>query len=93
MDWREKLLWGGVGLVVISWGLEIFNVWPILLAHLSRSNWITVALIYPAALVSIMAAYKSAPQRANVRGQILLATVLVLISWSATFSLIGKVGR
>jgi hypothetical protein len=93
MGWREKLLWGGVGLVVISWGLEIFNVWPLLLARLSWSNWLTVALIYPAALVSMVGAYKSAPQRANLRGQILLATVFVLISWSATFSLIGKVGR
>ena len=93
MDWREKMLWGGVGLVVISWGIEIFDVWQVLLTHLSPGNWITVALIYPGTLVSMIGAYKSAPQGANLRGQILLATVFVLISWSAAFSLIGKVGR
>ena len=46
MDWREKVMWIGLGLVVISLGLEILDVWPILVAHLSTANWITAALIH-----------------------------------------------
>jgi len=51
MNWREKVMWGAVGLVLVSWGLEIFDVWSLLIAHLTRSNWITCVLIYPAALL------------------------------------------
>lgn len=93
MNWREKVMWGAVRLVLVSWGLEIFDVWSLLIAHLTRSNWITCVLIYPAALLGLMAASTNAPKGTRPRVQVLLATAIVIMSWSWTFSLIGKVGR
>jgi len=71
MNWREKVMWGAVGLVLVSWGLEIFDVWSLLIAHLTRSNWITCVLIYPAALLGLMAASTNAPKGTRPRVQVL----------------------
>lgn len=38
MEWREKLICIGLGLVLISLGLVIFDVWSLLVVHLTRSN-------------------------------------------------------
>ena len=93
MDWREKVMWIGLGLVVISLGLEILDVWPILVAHLSTANWITAALIHLAPLIILIEAYRNAPKGARAQVQVLLATVFVIMSWSYDFSLMGKIGR
>ena len=93
MDWREKVMWGAVGLVLVSWGLEIFDVWSLLIAHLTRSNWITCVLIYPAVLLGLIGASTNASKGTMPRVQMLLVTAIVIMSWSWTFSLIGKVGR
>jgi hypothetical protein len=73
-------------------GLEIYNVRPILAAHLTRNNWIMLALIHSAVLLSLMGVYANTPKGTRLGGQTLLATVLVLISWSMNLSLIGKIG-
>jgi uncharacterized protein YhhL (DUF1145 family) len=91
MDWREKLVWFGLCLVLVSWGLELFSVWPVLAAHLNRANWAMLVLIHPAALLSLMGAYANAPQGTKARGQVLLAAVIVIISWSQDFALMGKI--
>ena len=61
MDWREKVMWGAVGLVLVSWGLEIFDVWSLLIADLTRSNWITCVLI--CRLLGLIGASTNASQR------------------------------
>jgi hypothetical protein len=45
---REKLMLAGLFLVLISWGLQILDDWPVLVAHLTPTNWIVIALVHPA---------------------------------------------
>ncbi|HZW97081.1 MAG TPA: hypothetical protein VFF64_29315 [Candidatus Eremiobacteraceae bacterium] len=92
MDTREKLMWCAFCLVFVAWGLELFAVWSVLAAHLNRSNWIMIVLIHPAALLALIAAYANAPTGTPARAQALLATVIVIISWSQDFYLMGKIG-
>ena len=91
MDWREKLIWVALGLVLISWGLELFSVWPVLAEHLNRLNWAMLVLIHPAGLLALMSAYSNAPQGSKGRGPVLLAALIVIISWSQDFALMGKI--
>lgn len=92
MDWREKLVWGGLFLVLISWGLELFAVWSVLTAHLTWSNWMMIVLIHPAVLLTLIGAYFNTPKGTTARVQVLTAAVFVIISWSQNFALMGKIG-
>jgi hypothetical protein len=93
MDWREKLIWVGLGLVLISWGLVIVDVWSVLMAHLTKNNWIMLALVYPAVLLALISVYHNTPKGTRLRGQVLFATTAVIISWAEVFALIGKIGH
>ena len=89
---REKWSVAALCLVLIAWGLQLFHVWPVLVAHLSPSNWIMIALIQPAALLALIGVYARVPKDTAVRWEVVLATVLVIMSWSMNLSLVGKIG-
>lgn len=93
MNWREKLIWVVLVLVLIAWGLVIFDVRSVLMAHLTKYNWLMIAFIYPGAFLALIAAYRSAPQGTRVRGQVPIAIVSVIISWAVAFALMGRIGR
>jgi len=86
----EKWILASLCLVLISWVLEIFDKWPVLAAHLKPINWIMIALIHLAALLVLIGAYASTPKATSARRQVLLAAVVVVISWSMYISLIAK---
>ncbi len=92
MKWTEKLSLASLCLVLISWGWEISDNWSPLVAHLTSSNWIILVLVYVGVLLVLVGAYAKAPKGTPARLQVVVATVLVIISWSAHLSLIGKVG-
>jgi hypothetical protein len=92
MKWTEKLSLVSLCLVLISWGWEISDNWPLLVAHITRSTWIILVLVPVGVFLMLAGAYAKAPKGTPARLQIVLATVLVIISWSADLSLIGKVG-
>lgn len=69
MSWREKLIWVVLGLVLISWGLVIFDVRSVLMAHLTKYNWLMIAFIYPGAFLALIAAYRSAPKEREYEGK------------------------
>jgi hypothetical protein len=93
VEWREKLIWVGLGLVLISWGWVIVDVWSVLTAHLTRNNWIMLALVYPAVLVGLIGTYHNSPKGTRLREQVLFATTAVIISWAEVFALIGKIAH
>jgi len=93
MEWQKKLIWVALALVLISWGVVLFDVWSVLTAHLDKNNWMTLALIYPGASLALIGAYRGTLQGTRVGGQVLLAIVLVILSWSVAFALMGKIGR
>ena len=92
MKWTEKLSLASICLVLISWGWEISDNWSLLVAHITSSNWMILVLVHVGVLLMLVGTYAKAPKGTPVRLQIVLATVLVIISWSADSSLIGKVG-
>jgi hypothetical protein len=92
MKWTEKLSLASLFLVLISWGWEISDNWSLLVAHITSSNWIILVLVHVGVFLVLVGAYAKAPKGTPARLQIVLATVLVIISWSADLSLIGKVG-
>jgi hypothetical protein len=92
MDWREKWTSAAFFLVLIAWGVEISQVWPVLVAHLTPNNWIMIALIHLAVLLALIAAYGKAPKGTPARSDVLLITVFVIISWAMNLSLMGKIG-
>jgi len=69
MDWREKLAWGALCLVLIGWGLVILGAWPVLSTHLTTGNWIVIALLHAAVLLGLAGLYanthKSTPSRSR----------------------------
>lgn len=92
MKWTEKLCLASLCLVLISWGWEISNNWSLLVAHLTSSNWIVLVLVSIGVPLVLVGAYSKTPKGSPARLQVVVATVLVIISWSAYLSLIGKVG-
>jgi hypothetical protein len=51
-----------------------------------------LVLIQLAVLLALISAYANAPKGTSARLEALLATVLVIISWSMNLSLMGKIG-
>jgi hypothetical protein len=92
MNWGEKLSWVGLCLVLISLGMAIINVWPVLVAHLTTSDLIVTAVTYASVLLSLSGLYltvaKGKPARADVR----VVIVFMILSWSMSLSLMGKIG-
>jgi len=93
VELREKVGLAALCLVIVSWGLEIFDTWPLLVAHLTRGNWIALALMHAATLLLLIGVYAQAVKGTRTRREALLATIFAIISWSMDFSLIGKIGR
>lgn len=92
MKWTEKLSMASLCLILISWGWEISDNWSLLVAHITSTNWIILVLVHVGVFLMLVCAYAKAPKGTSARLQIVLAIVLVIISWSAGLSLIGKVG-
>jgi hypothetical protein len=92
MEWREKLSLVSLCLVLIAWGLEFFEHWSVLVAHLTPSNWMMIALFHSAVLLSLIGVYARAPKGTPARWQALQVAVVVIITWAADFSLMGKIG-
>ena len=92
MDWKEKLMLTAVCMVLIPWGLEIVSVWPVLVAHLTPTNWIVIALVHPPVLWFLIGLYAKTPEGTPARLHFLGATGLVIMSWTMNYSLMGKIG-
>jgi hypothetical protein len=89
---REKLMLAGLCGVLISWGLQILDDWPVLVARLTTTNWIVIALDHPAVLGALIGLYANTPKGTPARSQVLAVTALVIMSWSINYSLMGKIG-
>jgi hypothetical protein len=92
MNWTEKGSLASICLVLISWGWEISDNWSLLVAHITSSSWIVLVIVHVGVLLMLVGAYAKAPEGTPARLTVVQATVLVIISWSADLSLIGKVG-
>jgi len=92
MNWREKGSWAALCLVLIGFGLAVIGVWPVLVAHLTTSNWIMLAIIYPAVLFSLSGLYARVPKDTPARSEVLLAAVVMITNWSINLFLMGKIG-
>ncbi len=90
MKKQEKWILGSLCLVLISWGVEIFDKWPVLVAHLTPISWIMIAMIHVAALLGLIGVYRNVPEGTPLRWQVLLTAVIVIISWSMYLSLLGR---
>jgi len=89
----EKLGWALLCLALLSWGVEIFDKWRLLVAHLTPASWITLALMHPVVLLWLIIVYTGTPKGTPARLKVLPAAAFVIISWSMDLSLIsGKVG-
>jgi hypothetical protein len=89
---REKLMLAGLFLALIAWGLQILDDWPVLVAHLTTTNWIVIALVHPPVLWFLIDLYAKTPKGTPARLHFLGATGLVIMSWSMNYSLMGKIG-
>jgi hypothetical protein len=92
MNWGEKLSWAGLCLVLIALGMKIVDVWPVLVANLTTSNWIVSALMYAAVLLSLSGLYLKVANGKPARSDVLVITVFMILSWSMNLSLMGKIG-
>jgi hypothetical protein len=90
MKKQEKWVMGSLCLVLISWGVEIFDKWSVLVAHLTPTNWLMIAIIHVAILLGLIGVYGNVPEGAPARWQVLLTAVIVIISWSMYLSLLGR---
>jgi Gram-negative bacterial TonB protein C-terminal len=88
--WREKLLLAFLSLSLIPWGLEIFDKWSLLVAHLNLIDWILIPLIHLVALIALISLFVVAPKGTPARLRALFSIIFVLMSWSMELSLIGK---
>jgi hypothetical protein len=59
MTMRERAQLGAIGVILVAWVAVLVEAWPLLVAHLSLSNWICAVGLHVAALV---AAFKSYPR-------------------------------
>lgn len=91
MEWKEKVGLVALFLALLSWGIEIFDNWPLLVAHLNPANWIMIVLIHLVVVFSLISVYAKAPKGTPLRWEILLATAFVIISWSMNLYLTGKI--
>jgi hypothetical protein len=91
MKWQEKLSLASLCLVLIGWGSGISDSWPVLVAHLATSNWITLVLVHVGVLLMSMTAYAKAPKGTTARVLVVLATASMVASWSMYLSLIAKI--
>jgi hypothetical protein len=57
----EKLGWALLCLALLSWGVEIFDKWRLLVAHLTPASWITLALMHPVVLLWLIIVYTGTP--------------------------------
>jgi len=88
---REKWILVSLFLVLIAWGLQILDDWPVLVAHLTTTNWIVIALVHPAVLSALISVYANTPKGTPARLDVLAATVSVIMSWSMNYSLMEKI--
>jgi Gram-negative bacterial TonB protein C-terminal len=90
--WREKLVLAFLSLSLIPWGLEIFDKWSLLVAHLNLIDWILIPLIHLVALIALISLLVEAPKGTPARLRALFPIIFVLMSWSMDLSRIGKFG-
>jgi Gram-negative bacterial TonB protein C-terminal len=90
MKWREKLGVAFLSLSLIPWGLEIFDNWSLLVAHLNLRDWIMIVLAHLTALVALVSLFAEAPKGPPARLTALFP--IVVLSWAVDLSLIGKFG-
>ena len=93
MEWLEKLMWAGLVLVLISWGLVIIDAWSLLVAHLTKINWMMIAFTYLAALSALISVYRNTLKGTTIRGHVLVAAMAVIDSWAEAFYLMQKIGQ
>jgi hypothetical protein len=79
-------------LALLAWGVEIFDKWSLLVAQLTPVTWITLGLMHPAVLLSLIAVYVETSKGRPARLKVLMATAFVIMCWSMDLSLIGKIG-
>ena len=91
MEWKEKVGLVALFLALLSWGIEIFDNWPLLVAHLNPTNWIMIVLIHPVVVFSLISVYAKASKGTALRWEILLAAAFAIISWSMNLYLTGKI--
>ena len=92
MEWREKLGLAAVCAMLISLGLALYDVWPVLVAHLTLINGMMIALVELVCLACLISLYAKAPKGTRVRTERLFITAFVIMTWSMSFVLMGKIG-
>jgi len=85
-------MFAGLCLVFIAWGMEIPNVWPVLVAHASSVCLLGLALTHSGCLLMIALYDKSAAKGTPARRDLLFSGLLVILTWSQDFVLMGKIG-
>ncbi|MGA8595265.1 MAG: hypothetical protein WB676_11035 [Bryobacteraceae bacterium] len=85
MEWRDKAMLTSFALFVLALSLEVFNIWPLLVAHLSLANWITLIPIHLAVLISMLGIYHRASKGVLVRRSEVLAAAGLVIANTSEF--------
>jgi hypothetical protein len=64
---QEKWIMGSFCLVLILWGVEIFDKWSALVVHLTPTNWLVIVIIHVAILLGLIGVYGNVPGKARLR--------------------------
>ncbi len=89
----ESFMFGAVALLLIAYGLQVADVWPILIAHLTIISWAALALVHLGAILTVASIYmKTRKAHSFQQLEILSLTAMMLITWSVDFGLIAKIG-